>query len=122
MYLVCIFNNSELHGLLGQNQPDGPDRPGTENIQFQRSTLGMHYLHNSAIGSHGHLKSTNCVVDSRFALKIADYGLPSMRSGAKADLSNPVDAKVGLRIDDPRPHSDWSLKSVGYRTRILKPF
>ena len=56
----------------------------------------MHYLHNSAIGSHGHLKSTNCVVDSRFALKIADYGLPSMRSGAKADLSNPVDAKVGL--------------------------
>ena len=74
---------------------DFPIPVGAENFRFQRLTLGMHYLHNSAIGSHGHLKSTNCVVDSRFALKIADYGLPSMRSGAKADLSNPVDAKAG---------------------------
>ncbi|XP_076157584.1 atrial natriuretic peptide receptor 1 [Alosa pseudoharengus] len=38
---------------------------------------GMAFLHNSVIGSHGHLKSSNCVVDSRFVLKITDYGLPS---------------------------------------------
>lgn len=40
----------------------------------------MLYLHNSDIRSHGSLKSSNCVVDSRFALKITDFGLPSLRS------------------------------------------
>ncbi|XP_072353260.1 atrial natriuretic peptide receptor 2 isoform X2 [Scyliorhinus torazame] len=41
---------------------------------------GMVFLHNSIIGSHGNLKSSNCVVDSRFVLKITDYGLTSFRS------------------------------------------
>ncbi|XP_077993684.1 atrial natriuretic peptide receptor 1-like isoform X2 [Glandiceps talaboti] len=36
---------------------------------------GMYYLHTSVIGSHGNLKSSNCVVDSRFVLKVTDYGL-----------------------------------------------
>uniref|UniRef100_A0A673KZ89 Guanylate cyclase n=1 Tax=Sinocyclocheilus rhinocerous TaxID=307959 RepID=A0A673KZ89_9TELE len=40
---------------------------------------GMVFLHNSVIVSHGNLKSSNCVVDSRFVLKIADYGLESFR-------------------------------------------
>ena len=35
----------------------------------------MYYLHCSGIGSHGRLKSTNCLVDSRWVLKITDYGL-----------------------------------------------
>ncbi|XP_053560395.1 LOW QUALITY PROTEIN: atrial natriuretic peptide receptor 2-like [Bombina bombina] len=41
---------------------------------------GMCFLHRSIIGSHGNLKSSNCVVDSRFVLKITDYGLASFRS------------------------------------------
>ncbi|XP_028821905.1 atrial natriuretic peptide receptor 1 [Denticeps clupeoides] len=41
---------------------------------------GMAFLHNSVIGSHGHLTSSNCVVDSRFVLKITDYGLASFRN------------------------------------------
>uniref|UniRef100_A0A6Q2ZFK7 Guanylate cyclase n=1 Tax=Esox lucius TaxID=8010 RepID=A0A6Q2ZFK7_ESOLU len=40
---------------------------------------GMAFLHNSVIVSHGNLKSSNCVVDSRFVLKITDYGLASFR-------------------------------------------
>uniref|UniRef100_A0A671P519 Guanylate cyclase n=1 Tax=Sinocyclocheilus anshuiensis TaxID=1608454 RepID=A0A671P519_9TELE len=40
---------------------------------------GMAFLHNSVIVSHGNLKSSNCVVDSRFVLKITDYGLESFR-------------------------------------------
>lgn len=40
----------------------------------------MAFLHNSIIGHHGSLKSSNCVVDSRFVLKITDYGLASFRS------------------------------------------
>lgn len=39
----------------------------------------MAFLHNSVIVSHGNLKSSNCVVDSRFVLKITDYGLESFR-------------------------------------------
>uniref|UniRef100_H2Y842 guanylate cyclase n=1 Tax=Ciona savignyi TaxID=51511 RepID=H2Y842_CIOSA len=42
--------------------------------------VGMSFLHASAIHSHGNLKSSNCVVDSRFVLKITDYGLGSFRS------------------------------------------
>ncbi|XP_069372587.1 atrial natriuretic peptide receptor 1 isoform X3 [Paralichthys olivaceus] len=41
---------------------------------------GMAFLHNSVIVSHGNLKSSNCVVDSRFVLKITDYGLQSLRT------------------------------------------
>uniref|UniRef100_A0A673HQE2 Guanylate cyclase n=1 Tax=Sinocyclocheilus rhinocerous TaxID=307959 RepID=A0A673HQE2_9TELE len=43
------------------------------------TTQGMAFLHNSVIVSHGNLKSSNCVVDSRFVLKITDYGLESFR-------------------------------------------
>lgn len=41
---------------------------------------GMTFLHNSVIVSHGNLKSSNCVVDNRFVLKITDYGLSSIRT------------------------------------------
>uniref|UniRef100_A0A672QL66 Guanylate cyclase n=1 Tax=Sinocyclocheilus grahami TaxID=75366 RepID=A0A672QL66_SINGR len=41
---------------------------------------GMAFLHNSVIVSHGNLKSSNCVVDNRFVLKITDYGLSSIRT------------------------------------------
>ncbi|XP_023615076.1 atrial natriuretic peptide receptor 1 [Myotis lucifugus] len=40
---------------------------------------GMQFLHSGAICSHGNLKSSNCVVDGRFVLKITDYGLESFR-------------------------------------------
>lgn len=36
---------------------------------------GMKYLHLRGL-THGRLKSTNCLVDGRFVLKITDYGLP----------------------------------------------
>uniref|UniRef100_A0A4W6DTF3 Guanylate cyclase n=1 Tax=Lates calcarifer TaxID=8187 RepID=A0A4W6DTF3_LATCA len=43
---------------------------------------GMAFIHNSVIVSHGNLKSSNCVVDSRFVLKITDYGLQSLRTSS----------------------------------------
>lgn len=50
-----------------------------------RLTQGMAFLHNSIIGYHGSLKSSNCVVDSRFVLKITDYGLASFRQGHESE-------------------------------------
>lgn len=51
----------------------------------------MQHLHNSQIGSHGNLKSSNCVVDSRFICKITDFGLPTLRSNANKSSSPGVD-------------------------------
>nr|XP_022343862.1 uncharacterized protein LOC111136960 isoform X1 [Crassostrea virginica]XP_022343863.1 uncharacterized protein LOC111136960 isoform X1 [Crassostrea virginica]XP_022343864.1 uncharacterized protein LOC111136960 isoform X1 [Crassostrea virginica] len=40
---------------------------------------GMEFLHRSDIGSHGRLKSSNCVVDNRWTCKITGFGLPTLR-------------------------------------------
>ena len=40
----------------------------------------MHYLHCSPLKFHGNLKSSNCVIDSRWVCKITDYGLATFRS------------------------------------------
>ncbi|XP_045509036.1 uncharacterized protein LOC123704653 isoform X2 [Colias croceus] len=36
---------------------------------------GMRYLHGSALRVHGRLTSRNCVVDSRWVLRVTDYGV-----------------------------------------------
>jgi serine/threonine protein kinase len=41
---------------------------------------GMTFLHSTDIKVHGNLKSSNCLVDSRWQLKITDYGLPMFKS------------------------------------------
>ncbi|CAG7700229.1 unnamed protein product [Allacma fusca] len=46
---------------------------------MQDIVKAMNYLHSSEIRSHGSLKSSNCVVDSRFVLKVTDFGLHSLR-------------------------------------------
>ncbi|GFO42895.1 guanylate cyclase [Plakobranchus ocellatus] len=47
---------------------------------MQDIVRGMAYLHSSEVRSHGNLKSTNCVVDSRFVVKITDFGLHQLRA------------------------------------------
>ena len=49
------------------------------------SRQGMAYLHSSDLKYHGNLKSSNCLIDSRWTLKISDYGLTMLRS--KCNLS-----------------------------------
>ncbi|XP_048755520.2 atrial natriuretic peptide receptor 1-like [Ostrea edulis] len=39
----------------------------------------MEYIHTSNILYHGHLSSRSCVIDSRFVLKVTDFGIQSLR-------------------------------------------
>uniref|UniRef100_A0AAX7UXF8 Guanylate cyclase n=1 Tax=Astatotilapia calliptera TaxID=8154 RepID=A0AAX7UXF8_ASTCA len=63
---------------------------------------GMLFLHNSVIFSHGKLKSSNCVVDNRFVLKITDYGLSSFRSESDAAKKLWMAPEL-LRMECPPP-------------------
>ncbi|XP_077996445.1 atrial natriuretic peptide receptor 1-like [Glandiceps talaboti] len=46
---------------------------------------GIEFLHKSkhSTGSHGNLKSTNCVIDNRWVLKVTDFGVPSFTQGQR---------------------------------------
>ncbi|XP_069117927.1 uncharacterized protein [Argopecten irradians] len=77
-------------GLLTEVAPKGSleDMLSNESIKlgwdFRFSLLkdicrGMEFLHRSDIGSHGRLKSSNCLVDNRWTCKIAGFGLPTLR-------------------------------------------
>ena len=39
----------------------------------------MEYIHKSPLKFHGRLKSTNCLLDSRWVVKISDFGLGRLR-------------------------------------------
>ncbi|XP_046971836.1 atrial natriuretic peptide receptor 1 isoform X1 [Vanessa cardui] len=70
---------------------------------------GMHYLHSSDIRSHGALTSSNCVVDSRFVLKITDFGLNALRTSEKDNRAHSYwtrrlwTSPELLRLSDPPP-------------------
>ncbi|XP_011301298.1 atrial natriuretic peptide receptor 1 isoform X4 [Fopius arisanus] len=58
---------------------------------------GMAYLHASELKSHGSLKSSNCVVDSRFVLKITDFGLHALRKPCPNDSEDDKDSYAHWR-------------------------
>ncbi|PRD32773.1 UNVERIFIED_CONTAM: Gyc32E [Trichonephila clavipes] len=52
---------------------------------------GIIYLHDSQLRSHGNLKSSNCLVDSRWVVKISDFGLHELKFGADSGDDDSTD-------------------------------
>ncbi|KAH9365525.1 hypothetical protein HPB48_021207 [Haemaphysalis longicornis] len=50
----------------------------------------MVYLHESPLRSHGDLRSANCLVDSRWVLKVADFGLAQLKHNAERRNAAPA--------------------------------
>ncbi|KAK3576183.1 hypothetical protein CHS0354_001202 [Potamilus streckersoni] len=98
---VCILTE-------GCNKGSLEDLLANDNVKlgwdFKFSLLkdicrGMEYLHRSSIGSHGRLKSSNCLVDNRWTCKISGFGLPQIRyDGARKSL-NP-DEDLGYKTSN----------------------
>ena len=55
---------------------------------------GMYYIHNSPIEVHGCLRSSTCVIDSRFVLKITGFGLRSINDSV--DDSSSAENRLNL--------------------------
>ncbi|XP_067205075.1 guanylate cyclase 32E [Linepithema humile] len=51
---------------------------------------GMIYLHESVIKYHGSLSTSNCLVDSRWVVKLADFGLHEFKRDAECDPSDVI--------------------------------
>ncbi|CAL1291491.1 unnamed protein product [Larinioides sclopetarius] len=89
---------------------------------------GMIYLHDSQLRSHGNLKSTNCLVDSRWVVKIADFGLHEFKCGADSGDDDSTDfekqcAKLLWRapelLRDPNARPSGTQKGDVYSFGII---
>jgi len=69
----------------------------------------MSFLHKSTIGCHGDLKSSNCLIDSRWVCKITDIGLEKFKGGQKSDPSIGIDAEYNGKYQEPCIFNIYSL-------------
>ena len=49
-------------------------------MYYTSTFQGLEYIHKSAVKQHGNLKSSNCVIDSRWVCKLTDFGLQKVKT------------------------------------------
>ncbi|XP_076182973.1 guanylate cyclase 32E [Ptiloglossa arizonensis] len=62
---------------------------------------GMIYLHESVIKYHGSLSTSNCLVDSRWVVKLADFGLHEFKKDAECEPCDVIKRYHGLLYRAP---------------------
>eukprot|EP00795_Rhopilema_esculentum_P009034 gene9034-16677_t len=88
-------------------------------------TKGMAYLHNSPILSHGSLKSSNCLIDSNWLVKITDFGLHTLKRKTKGlEYNKLLDSRSHLWVApellrDPNPPARGSAKGDVYSFGVI---
>lgn len=63
---------------------------------------GMRHLHASPLRLHGRLSSRACLVDSRWVLRVSDYGLPAL-GRAQPGVAPPPHSPAGAHPSLPPP-------------------
>ncbi len=91
---VCVLTDYCARGSLRDILDGGDDTAAVAPLDhmFVASLLfdllrGLAYLHCDcpALGHHGNLKTSNCLVDSRWQLRLADFGLAREIFGEDGD-------------------------------------
>ncbi|XP_018338733.1 PREDICTED: guanylate cyclase 32E-like [Trachymyrmex septentrionalis] len=75
---------------------------------------GMIYLHESVIKYHGSLSPSNCLVDSRWVVKLTDFGLNEFKRNEECD-SNVIKTNHGLLYKAPELLRCNSLRELNVR-------
>ncbi|KAK7099561.1 hypothetical protein V1264_003686 [Littorina saxatilis] len=96
-FLGCIMDNDRHYMLLWEYCAKGSLQDIIFNTNIKLDKLfkfalcqdvakGLDFLHKHYVGYHGNLKSSNCVVDSRWTCKLTDFGVHELRQLTKAKL------------------------------------
>ncbi|XP_063620274.1 receptor-type guanylate cyclase Gyc76C-like isoform X1 [Cydia splendana] len=89
---------------------------------------GMTFIHNSPLVFHGNLKSSNCVVTSRWMLQVTDFGLHELRYSAEVGFMGDHQYYRGLlwkspellrELDDPNGTVGGTQKGDVYAFGII---
>ncbi|XP_073822176.1 guanylyl cyclase at 32E [Musca autumnalis] len=85
---------------------------------------GMIALHDSEIISHGNLRSSNCLIDSRWVCQISDFGLHEFKCGQEEPHKRELELKRALwkapeLLRDPTPPARGTQKGDVYAFGIV---
>lgn len=71
-------------------------------------------LHNSPITAHGNLKSSKCLIDSRWVCKVCDFGLTSVKASQTVeDLGEYAKYRGNSHVEDHSfPYTTLKLLSL----------
>lgn len=103
--LDARFKFSKLHPILDWSESSNsntfesffPSPP----LLFSFITFqGMIYLHDSVIKYHGSLSTSNCLVDSRWVVKLADFGLHEFKKNAECEPCDVMKKYRGKKYTD----------------------